>query len=84
MTSTLHTDSHRVLTAALVEARRSSGMTQQQVADRLGRPQSYVAKIEGSERRLDVIEFIEFARAIGAEPADLFARLLTAVPDRLD
>ncbi len=73
-----------MLTAALVEARRSSGMTQQQVADRLGRPQSYVAKIEGSERRLDVIEFIEFARAIGAEPAILFARLLKAVPDPLD
>lgn len=59
-------------------------MTQQQVADRLGRPQSYVAKIEGSERRLDVIEFIEFARAIGAEPAVLFARLVRVISPSLD
>lgn len=43
-------------------------MTQQAVADKLGKPQSYVAKVEGFERRLDVIEFLEFAKAIGFDP----------------
>jgi hypothetical protein len=42
----------------------------------LGRPQSFVAKYEGGERRLDVIELIEVARVLGADPA----RLVRKVP----
>lgn len=40
-------------------------MTQQQLADALGKPQSFVAKVEGYERRLDVIEFLKFGTALG-------------------
>ncbi|MGE0055696.1 MAG: helix-turn-helix domain-containing protein [Hyphomicrobium sp.] len=43
-------------------------LTQQAVADLLGKPQSYVAKVEGLERRLDVIEFLTMARVIGFDP----------------
>ena len=55
----------------LVRARRAARVTQVGLAEKLGRPQSFVAKYEGGERRLDVAEFIGIARAIGADPHKL-------------
>jgi hypothetical protein len=55
---------------------QKAGLTQRAVAKRLGRPQSLVAKIEGGERRLDVIEFINVARAIEADPIRILPTLL--------
>lgn len=52
----------------LAHQRQSAGLTQEAVAQRLGRPQSFVAKYEGGERRLDVVEFLEVAAAIGFSP----------------
>lgn len=46
-------------------------MTQQQVADALGKPQSFVAKVEGYERRLDVIEFIAICKVVDADLFDI-------------
>ncbi len=45
-------------------------MTQRDVAEKLGKPHSFVHKSEIGERRLDVLEFIAFCRAIGREPAE--------------
>jgi len=47
----------------MVGARKAAGLTQQALALRLKKPQSFVAKYEGGERRLDVVEFITVARA---------------------
>jgi len=55
------------LRALLVQAREKAGLRQEDVAKRLDRPQSYVSKIELGERRLDVVEYILFARAIKAD-----------------
>ena len=60
----------------LVGAREKAVMTQQKLAKRLGTHQSFVAKYEGGERRLDVIEFITIARAIGADPLRLLRTLV--------
>lgn len=79
MTTSTHTEEYQALRTILREARLKTGVTQQQLAERLGKPQSYVAKVEGGERRIDVIEFIAFARAIGADPARLFASVSKAV-----
>jgi len=49
-------------------AREARGITQQELARRLGKPQSYVSKAEMGERRLDVVEFLHFMRAIEGEP----------------
>jgi len=46
-------------------------MTQQQVADALGKPQSFVAKVEGYERRLDVIEFIAICKVVDTSFIDI-------------
>lgn len=76
MPRSIHTDEYRALTALLLETRQKAGLTQQEIAARLGRPQSYVAKIEGAERRIDVVEFIALTRAIGADPRDVFDAVL--------
>ena len=71
----LRSENHTKLIRALVRARRTAGLTQQQLADRLGRPQSFVAKYETGERRLDVIEFVEIARQLDADPAEMISEL---------
>jgi transcriptional regulator with XRE-family HTH domain len=59
----------------LVEAREAAGLTQVEVAGRLDRPQSFVSKIERGVRKMDVIEFVEIARAIGFDPAAFLRKL---------
>ncbi len=61
MPSSLHTHHYHVFRALLVNARLASGLTQVQIAKKLGKPQSYVSKYENGERRLDFPEFIELA-----------------------
>ena len=78
MAKTLRTAEHAHLIALLKHERHRVGLTQQEVAQRLGVPQSFVAKYEGGERRLDLIEFLAIARAVESDPVDLLARLLEA------
>lgn len=72
LTKSLHLPEHRALCDLLVATRRRAGLTQQAVAKQLKRPQSFVAKYEGGERRLDIIEFIEVSKALKADPMGLF------------
>lgn len=53
---------YAALLARLILARREAGLTQTEVARRLGKPRSYVSKCEQGERRVDVIELLTFAR----------------------
>lgn len=61
MPKTLRTPAHAALMGALINQRKACGMTQQQLANALQRPQSYVAKIETGERRIDAVEIVEWA-----------------------
>lgn len=72
MAKSIYDDEYRRLIGMLKAERLAAGLTQQQVADRLGRPQSFVAKVEGCERRLDVVEFVNLCRALGVDPATFF------------
>ena len=44
----------------------------------MNRPQSFVAKVEVGERRLDVVEFVEYADALGTSPTGLLQMVLDA------
>jgi len=59
-----------------VEARKGAELSQEELARRLRRSQSFIAKIEVGERRLDVLEFIEIARALNRDPSELLSRVL--------
>ena len=60
-----HTSEYKRLLDALRDARKKAGLTQIEAAERLQRPQSFVAKIENGERRVDVIELAEICHAYG-------------------
>lgn len=79
MARSLRTPGHLALMQVLTEARKEMRVTQQELADRLDRPQSYVAKVETGERRLDVIEFIEWTTAIGVPSAKLMSKIAESV-----
>lgn len=78
MQKSAHTPRYRVFIAQLVAARKSAGLTQQELADLLGRPQSFVAKYENGERRLDVVEFLEIAEHLDADPYRIMRRVAKA------
>jgi len=74
----LHSEDYRKLIAILLDARKRADLTQQQVADRLERPQSFIAKVEGGERRIDLVEFVALSRALDTDPRTLLDTLLKA------
>jgi cyanate lyase len=75
MTKTLRTPRHEALRTFLVESRKKADLTQTDVAKKLGRHQSFVANVEGGQRRVDVVEFLDFAEAIGFDASKAIGRL---------
>jgi transcriptional regulator with XRE-family HTH domain len=82
MQKSLRTPRQILLQSLLVEARKATGLTQAELADALNKPQSFVAKYENGERRIDVIEFVDIASALGIPTADLLAKIEPAVAKR--
>lgn len=69
------TTRYQTLKTLLVEARHDAGLTQAQLAAKLSRPQSFISKYERGERRLDLVEFLEVADALGLQPAQFIRNL---------
>jgi len=61
MSKSVYAKDYREIINRLKQARIDAGLSQQAVAAQLGKPQSYVSKIELKERRLDVAEVKKFA-----------------------
>jgi transcriptional regulator with XRE-family HTH domain len=72
MQKSLRSEDHKRLIKLLVAARHKAGLRQHALAHRLKRPQSFIAKYEGGERRIDVVEFIAIADALSLDPVKLF------------
>ena len=75
MRKSVHSEGLKAFCRVMAEARARAGLTQQKLAGRLKKHQSFVAKYEGGERRIDVLEFITIARAMGADPVSLLRAL---------
>ena len=75
MKKALYERSYAAFTGLLKEERKKVGLTQAKLAKKLRRPQSYVSKYERGDRRLDVIEFLDIARAIGFDPNEFLQKL---------
>jgi transcriptional regulator with XRE-family HTH domain len=76
MQKSLKSAEYARLIEILVAARHKSGIRQQALAKKLGRPQSFIAKYEGGERRIDVVEFVTIARALETDPLKLLKQFL--------
>ena len=70
-------DEYDIMLRSLVAVRKDAGITQQELADRLGKPQSFVSKYENRERRLDMAEFVVICRALDASPKNVLGEMLS-------
>ena len=82
MSKSLYSERHKRLAAAIAEQRRYKGMTQADVAEAMSstRYQSFVAKIESGERRVDLVELLRLADIIGLD-VEALIRQLREIPD---
>ena len=78
MGRTLRSPGHLALMAALKQARLDAGLTQTELADRLERPQSFVAKYENGERKVEVVEFVQIVSAIGCDGSSIIDAIRSA------
>lgn len=72
-------DEYRIFVELIAEARREAGQTQRDVADKLGQQQSWYAKSESGERRMDMLEVLAILDALGVDPGDFIRRLRRAL-----
>jgi len=61
---TLTSETHSKLVRMLIDKREAAGITQTELASRLGEYQSFVARLESGQRRIDVVEFIQLSRVL--------------------
>ncbi|GKW36356.1 helix-turn-helix domain-containing protein [Pectobacterium carotovorum] len=73
--ASVYSDEYQIVIKALREARIAKGITQGNLALALDRPQSFIAKVENGERRLDIVEFIHIARLLSLDPANIIAKI---------
>ncbi len=73
---TLSSPLYRQFLALMRDARDRAGLSQVELAERLGKPQSFVSKYESGERRLDVAEFIQICQAMEVSAPKLLKKLV--------
>jgi ribosome-binding protein aMBF1 (putative translation factor) len=79
---TIRSKGQVALCQALVEARIKAGLGQEELAAKLMCHQSLVARIESGQRRIDVVELVVLARAMGFDPSEMLALVQAATePD---
>lgn len=83
MPKSVFTDANKAVVEGLIAARKSAGLRQEDLARKLGKPQSFVSRIETGERRLDLVEFYAISKAMGVDPAQLFAQIAKRLPSKV-
>lgn len=73
MAKTLGSPRQKLLIELLVQKREAAGLTQAELARRLGEYQSFVARLESGQRRVDVVEFLALADELRFDPAKVLA-----------
>lgn len=73
--ASIYSEQYQLVISALKEARIKQKITQQKLAEALNRPQSFIAKFENGERRLDVVEFVHIARLLSIEPIHILNKI---------
>lgn len=74
MTSVYSTE-YQMVIKVLREARVAGHITQEELGKALGRPQSFIAKVENGERRLDIVEFVHLCRLVDLDPVNIINKL---------
>jgi transcriptional regulator with XRE-family HTH domain len=81
MLRTIGSRRQEALRAFLVERRKALSLTQADVAKRLKQHQSFIARMESGQRRVDVVELLDLAKALGFDPREVIRLLTVTRPD---
>jgi len=73
---TIATKRHKRLVEILVAARKEKRVRQAELARRVGKTQTFVARIEAGQRRIDAIELLSLCRIIGVDPIKVIRKVL--------
>ncbi|RLM03806.1 transcriptional regulator [Gibbsiella quercinecans] len=73
--ASIYSEEYQSVIKTLREARIRKGISQQSLAESLGRPQSFIAKVESGERRLDIVEFVHLSRLLSIDPISIIGKL---------
>jgi len=73
--STIHDPRYSLMIAQLIHLRNEKGITQVNLASKLSKPQSYISKTEGLERRLDVVELVDWLAVLETDPLQFLEKL---------
>ena len=80
MRKSIHSPEYKHVLLKLVQMREATGLSQRDLAKRLGREPSFVWRIENGERRLDVVEFHWVCQALGQDAGTVYRQLLKMFP----
>lgn len=75
MAKSIYTTQQKRLSQLLKAGRKKTGLTQFELADRLGHYRAFISRYERGERRLDVLEFLDVAEALKLDPAEVIAKV---------
>ncbi|ERT14135.1 hypothetical protein O185_05215 [Photorhabdus temperata J3] len=80
--ASIYSYEYQMVINALRKARIEKGITQKRLAQALDRPQSFIAKIENGERRLDVVEFVHIAHLLSVDHGLILEKILFKKPPK--
>lgn len=78
MRKSMHSAEYRLMRKKLIAMRNDAGLSQRQLGQLLSVPASWVSKVETGERRIDMVEFVWFCAACGANPVDAVSEIWRA------
>jgi len=73
--ASIYSEDYQLVINALRDARIKQNITQEKLAQALNRPQSFIAKVENGERRIDVVEFVHIARLLSLNPTTILNKI---------
>jgi transcriptional regulator with XRE-family HTH domain len=79
MPKTIFSDENMVVVEVVKTARIAAGLKQTDLAERINKDQSWVSLVEGSQRRLDVVEFIKLAQALDIRPSTMLDEIVEKI-----
>lgn len=80
MRNSLRDPRYRAVITRLIEIRDELEISQRELAERLGQSRSYVSKVEIFERRMDFVQLVEWARALGVDDRKFLSDMLKDIP----
>ena len=79
MPKTIFSDENMVVVEVVKAARIAACVKQTDLAERIEKDQSWVSLVEGSQRRLDVVEFIKLAQALDIRPSTMLDEIVEKI-----